>query len=168
MNTLPTILIFFLAISFLFYGFSCLYSKKMQLEFTRFKLTQVQRKITGVLQILGGILLLVGYISPLIGLIAAGGLSLQMLLGFIVRLRIKDSFMKSSPSFIFMILNGSFRLFSQYLSIKYYTKATISDNTKNVNAGRLFLIGSLTLRCIIIAPSIKNAIPYADGSSKGV
>lgn len=115
LEALPIILILFLAISFLFYGYSCLFSNKMKLEFIRFKLTEVQRKITGVLQILGGIFLLVGFVSPLIGLIAAGGLSIQMLLGFIVRLKIKDPIKESLPSFIFMILNGY--LFTYFLNI---------------------------------------------------
>ena len=87
----------------------------MKVEFKRFKLSEVQRKITGVLQILGGIFLLLGFVSPFIGLIAVGGLTIQMLLGFIVRLRIKDSFLLSLPSFVFMILNGY--LFLYFLKI---------------------------------------------------
>lgn len=78
----------------------------MKLEFQRFQLSEVKRKITGVLQILGGIFLLLGFISPLAGLIAAGGLTIQMLLGFMVRLKIKDSIILSFPSFVFMILNA--------------------------------------------------------------
>jgi len=90
----------------------------MKLEFNRFRLSNVQRKITGLLQILGGIFLLLGFINPLIGLVAAGGLTVQMLLGFIVRLRIKDSFILASPSFIFMILNGY--LFMYFLDVYRY------------------------------------------------
>ena len=34
------------------------------------------------------------------------GLSVLMLLGFIVRIRLKDSFIQSFPSFFYMLLNG--------------------------------------------------------------
>jgi hypothetical protein len=87
----------------------------MKVEFNRFGLNEVQRKITGVLQILGGVFLLLGFASPLIGLIGAGGLTIQMLLGFMVRLKIKDSIILSLPSFVFMILNGY--LFVYFLKI---------------------------------------------------
>lgn len=87
----------------------------MKVEFERFRLSNVQRKITGVLQLLGGVFLLLGLVSPLIGVIAAGGLSIQMLLGFIVRLRIKDTLIQSLPSFIFMIINGY--IFMYFLDI---------------------------------------------------
>ena len=106
LETLYILLILFSAISFLFYGYNCLYSNKMKVEFNRFGLNEVQRKITGVLQILGGVFLLLGFVSPLVGLIATGGLTIQMLLGFIVRLKIKDSILLALPSFVFMILNG--------------------------------------------------------------
>jgi len=38
-------------------------------------------------------------------LLASTGLFLLMLAGFVVRLKIKDNFIKSSPSFTFAILN---------------------------------------------------------------
>ncbi len=94
-----------------------MYSDKMKVEFNRFGLNELQRKITGVLQILGGVLLFLGYVSPLIGLMAAGGLTIQMLLGFMVRLKIKDSIILSLPSFVFMILNGY--LFVCFLKIYF-------------------------------------------------
>ena len=108
-------LILLSAISFLFYGYDCLYSKKMNLEFTRFQLSNEQRKLTGILQIIGGISLLIGLAIPLVGLLASGGLVIQMLLGFIIRLRIKDGILPSLPSFFFMILNGY--LFLYFLKI---------------------------------------------------
>jgi hypothetical protein len=106
LKTLHIFLVLFSAISFLIYGFSCLISEKMKLEFYRFKLNELQRKITGLSQIIGGCLLLLGFVSPLLGVIASGGLTILMLLGFIVRIRIKDSIRLSLPSFCFMILNG--------------------------------------------------------------
>jgi hypothetical protein len=87
----------------------------MRLEFVRFRLSDTQRKITGVLQIIAGIALLISFISPLVGIIATGGLTIQMLLGFMVRLKIKDSMILSLPSFVFMILNAY--LFVHFVTI---------------------------------------------------
>ena len=115
METLNIILIIFSSISFLFYGYSCLSSDKMKHEFRRFKLSELQRKITGSLQIIGSITLLLGISYPILGMIATAGLTIQMLLGFIVRLKIKDSILLSLPSFAFMIFNGY--LFSYFLKI---------------------------------------------------
>ena len=109
------ILIIFLAISFLFYGYGCLFLDKMKLELVRFKLSDTHRKLTGVLQIIAGVALLLSFISPLVGIIATGGLTIQMFLGFMVRLKIKDSIILSLPSFVFMILNGY--LFVHFLAI---------------------------------------------------
>ena len=87
----------------------------MKNEFLRFKLSETQRKITGVLQIIAGIALLFSFISPLVGVIATAGLTIQMLLGFMVRLKIKDSIILSLPSFVFMIFNSY--LFVYFLNI---------------------------------------------------
>lgn len=106
MNILHAILIIFSAISFLIYGLSCLLSDKMKKEFFRFNLNETQRKIIGISQILAGIALFISFTIPVIGVIASAGLSIQMLLGFIVRLKIKDSLKLTLPSFIFFIFNG--------------------------------------------------------------
>jgi len=83
-------------------------------EFQRFGLNEAQRKLTGILQILGGLGLVIGFeIIPLLALFSAVGLSLLMLMGFITRIKIKDNFYESSPSFVFMVLNG-------YLAYGYY------------------------------------------------
>lgn len=94
-----------LTVSFLLYGYHCLFSEKMSSEFDRFGLTKTQRRITGVLQITGALGLLAGLFYPGIGLAASIGLSLLMLLGFGVRLKIKDSFVQSFPSFLMFVLN---------------------------------------------------------------
>ena len=108
------ILTLFVAFCFTGYGFTCLFSEKMVKEFQRFGLTDLQRKLTGFLQILGSLGLVLGYFYyPSLALFSAIGLSLQMLLGFAVRIKIKDGFYDSSPSFVFMVLNG-------YLAYAYY------------------------------------------------
>jgi hypothetical protein len=77
----------------------------MKEEFERYRLDQF-RKLIGSLQLLGGLGLLVGFAWHLALIIASGGLSLLMLIGFGVRLKMKDGFLESVPSFIFMLLNG--------------------------------------------------------------
>ncbi len=115
LDAIHNFLILFLAISFLFYGYTCLYSNQMKSEFKRLQLNNTQQNLTGILQLLGGIFLLVSLAIPITGLVATAGLSLQMLLGFIIRLKIKDSFILLFPSFIYMILSGY--LFLNFLKI---------------------------------------------------
>ncbi len=93
----------FCAISFLGYGFSCLTSEHMVREFERFGLARF-RRLTGTLQLLGGAGLLVGLQFPVVGAIASGGLALQMLLGFGVRLKIRDRLLLCLPALIFLVL----------------------------------------------------------------
>ena len=114
MNLL-TALTWFSGAAFIYFGLNCFYSKYIIKEFGRYGLPN-QRKLTGWLQLFGAGGLLIGlYLSPLLMLIAASGLFLLMTLGFFVRLKIKDNFIKSSPSFVFAILN-------LLIAIKIYTE----------------------------------------------
>jgi hypothetical protein len=75
-------------------------------EFERFGLSSAQRQLTGFFQVLGSIGLALGfYFLPILGFLAALGLSLLMGLGFGVRIKIKDNFIQSFPSFFFAVLN---------------------------------------------------------------
>lgn len=76
----------------------------MKKEFERYGLSQFQ-STTGVLEILGALGLIFGLKYRLILLISASGLSFLMLLGFGVRIKIKDSFVQSFPAFFYMLLN---------------------------------------------------------------
>ncbi len=97
-------LILISALTFIFYGLVCLLTDHMKLEFGRYGLSQF-RKLTGTLELLGGIGILVGlYFTPLL-VISSGGLALLMLLGIIVRLKIKDQFLAILPALILMIIN---------------------------------------------------------------
>lgn len=112
---LLSVLVWFSGICFLYFGFSCFYSKFIISEFNRYGLPQF-RKMTGMLQLIGAAGLLVGlYYSNVLMLSASAGLSLLMLLGFVVRLKIKDNFIKSSPSFIFAIINALIALKTYFL-----------------------------------------------------
>lgn len=75
-------------------------------EFERYGLPDEMRILTGVLQMAGALSLFIGFFIPLLGLFTAGGLTLMMLVAFVVRLKIKDPFIESFPSLFFMILNG--------------------------------------------------------------
>lgn len=77
----------------------------MKEEFERYGLDKF-RGLIGVLQLLGGSGLLLGLVWHLILVIASGGLALLMLIGFLVRVKMKDGFLQSMPSFIFMLVNA--------------------------------------------------------------
>jgi hypothetical protein len=73
----------------------------MKAEFKRFQLEKLGLLVV-VLEILGAVGLLVGFwlYKPLL-LLASGGLALLMLLGLIVRLRLKDGLWVSLPALFF-------------------------------------------------------------------
>jgi uncharacterized membrane protein len=101
-------------VAFVYFGFNCFYSKFIISEFNRYNLPNF-RKLTGFLQLIGAVGLLVGlYFNPLILLLASTGLFLLMIAGFVVRMKIKDNFIKSSPSFGFASLN-------LFIAIKTFT-----------------------------------------------
>lgn len=101
----PTLATFFSGISFLFFGTACFTTSHMKNEFIRYGFDR-QRPLTGVLQLLGACGLLIGYwASPALAAFSAGGLSLMMMLGFGVRIKIRDSFLMSSPAFLYAALN---------------------------------------------------------------
>ena len=110
MNILYTLLVLFSGVSFVVYGILLFTSTKMQNEFKRFGLERLT-KVTGLLELLGGIGLFLGLKYNFILLISSGGLALLMLLGFGIRLKIKDGFWLSFPSLFFMLLN--FYIFSR-------------------------------------------------------
>jgi len=112
---LLTVITWFSSLAFIYFGMNCFYSDFIIAEFIRYDLPSY-RKLTGILQLLGSIGLLIGlYFSPILLLLASLGLCLLMLAGFIVRIKINDNFIQSSPSFIFAALN-------LFIAIKTYYK----------------------------------------------
>ena len=110
MSVIDLILTWFSALSFLFYGLSFYTSSHMKDEFKRYGLEKFAL-MTSILQILGGAGLIIGLqIHPIL-LISSAGLSTLMLLGFGVRLKIKDGFWQSLPALSYFILN-SYLLYS--------------------------------------------------------
>ncbi len=100
-----TCLVVFSSVSFLLFGISCFLTPFMRTEFVRYGLGQ-WRPVIGVLQILGAVGLILGYCYlPILGIFAAMGLSILMILGFGIRLKIKDSALKSAPSLLYALIN---------------------------------------------------------------
>ncbi len=91
--------------SFLVYGGLCLSSPSMKSEFTRFGLARL-RTLVGVLELFGGMGLLVGLRWPPSLWISSAGLSLLMLCGVGVRIRVGDGFARSLSALLLMIANA--------------------------------------------------------------
>jgi len=93
------------ALTFLTYGLLCLFSKKMVVEFERYRLAKF-RVLTGFLEIAGAFGQLGGFWIPSLGVAASGGLALLMICGLWTRWRIRDSWVASLPAFILLLLNS--------------------------------------------------------------
>ena len=96
--------IFISSISFFGYVISYFTSSHMKKEFERFGLEKIGL-FTIVLEFLGAAGLIVGLMYNSILLIASLGLSLLMLAGLLVRIRLKDNIRISLPAFFYMGLN---------------------------------------------------------------
>ena len=102
--TIILILILFSGASFVFYGFSSFFSKKMIAEYKRWGYPD-QRLLIGGLQLLGGTGLFLGmYFKPLIPLSSAS-LMLLMLAALGVRIKIKDQPLLMLPAIIYAVIN---------------------------------------------------------------
>jgi hypothetical protein len=102
--SLLEILIVFSSLSFLGYGVAYFTTPNMKSEFIRFGLSKFGA-LTAILEIVGAIGLLVGLLYNSILLISSGGLALLMFFGVIVRLKIKDGLLASSPALFYFGLN---------------------------------------------------------------
>ena len=103
--TFLNILIAISSVSFLLYGISYFTTTNMKIEFKRFGLEKFGA-LTAMLEILGALGLLLGIrFLPLL-LVSSGGLTLLMFLGVLVRIKMKDSLLISTPATIYMLLNA--------------------------------------------------------------
>lgn len=91
-------------IAFFSYGIACICMEKFFHEFKRYKLSQF-RILTGVLEVLGSAGLILGSYIPIFKTLASLGLTLLMIAGVSVRIRIKDSLIQIFPAAILMIIN---------------------------------------------------------------
>lgn len=92
------------SLSFFCYSFYYFSFPNMKREFKRFGLEKFGI-LTIILQFLGATGLLVGIIFKPILIISSLGLSVLMMAGLVVRIKLKDSFLVSFPAFFFMALN---------------------------------------------------------------
>jgi hypothetical protein len=76
----------------------------MKKEFARYGLAHF-RRLTGLLQIAGSLGLVVGFYFEPVTKATALGLSVLMLLGVFVRIKIRDPILAIVPAFVFMCLN---------------------------------------------------------------
>jgi len=102
----------FSAISFLIYGCLSFISKRMKNEFKRWSISKF-RPIVGVSQFLGGFGLILGFHFPFLTIISSLGLSILMLLGFVLRIWVRDGFLKSFPALLYLLIN-SFIFYKSY------------------------------------------------------
>ena len=98
------ILILFSSLSFLAYGVEYLRSPLMKNEFKRFGLEKLGG-FTVLLEVLGAMGLMVGIWIHSLLLLSSFGLGLLMLLGVMVRIKMKDSLWISLPATFYMFLN---------------------------------------------------------------
>jgi len=113
---IPEILQIFSAFSFIFYGIMSFTSNIMKSEFNRWGISKF-RVVVGCAQLTGGFGLFLGFYFPLMTLLSSFGLTVLMCLGFILRLIVKDEIIKSSPAFIYIIINLFILL--NYLNIDF-------------------------------------------------
>jgi len=100
-----TICILLSSLSFFAYVSSYFITPHMKSEFKRFSLEKLGLLII-VLQFLGATGLLVGLKFNSILVVSSLGLALLMLLGLLVRAKLKDSLWISLPAFFYMSLNA--------------------------------------------------------------
>jgi hypothetical protein len=102
--TFSLILILISGVSFVIYGISSFFSKKMLVEYKRWGYPE-QRLLIGGLQFLGGLGLFIGlYFNPLIPLSSAS-LLLLMLAAIGVRIKIKDQPIMMLPAVFYALIN---------------------------------------------------------------
>lgn len=111
LDSLKDAIILFSAMSFLFYGIGCFTSHHLKREFVRFGFS-AQRGQIGLLQICGALGLIGGFWSPPLGIASASGLSLMMLVGVLVRVKIRDSLLKTIPAVFYSLVNAWLALFA--------------------------------------------------------
>jgi hypothetical protein len=91
-------------LAFASYGVACIISPHFEAEFERYGLPKFRRLI-GLLEIMGALGLLIGFIFDPLRILSAGCLSLLMVCGIAVRIKIKDNFLAMLPALILMLLN---------------------------------------------------------------
>lgn len=93
-------------LSFVYYGVEILSRPRLEEEFSRYGLNDF-RGLVGVLELLGGAGVILGVVLAPLGALAALGLSVLMLLGIVVRIRIGDAPRLMAPAALLCLLNSA-------------------------------------------------------------
>ena len=93
-------------LSFLYYGFRVLFRPALRGEFERYGIPAV-RQLVGVMEVLGGTAVLLGLAVPPLGALGAAGLTVLMVLGLIVRVRVHDAPRLMVPAAALAALNAA-------------------------------------------------------------
>ena len=104
MDTINLSILLFSAISFIFYGITSFFSKRMLSEYARWGYKN-QRILLGCLQLLGGIGLLIGIANPVLLSVAAFLLTFMMITAVFVRIKINDNIIQMFPAILYTVLN---------------------------------------------------------------
>ncbi len=91
--------------AFTFYGCQTLLSDRPKEEFDRYGIPGL-RRFVGSMQLLGAVGVLIGLSYSTIGALAAGGLTVMMVLGLIVRVKIGDSPRLMIPAASLAVMNA--------------------------------------------------------------
>jgi len=94
------------AVAFFYYGGETLFATPPRGEYERYGMPRL-RIVAGALQMLGATGVLIGLVVPAIGVAAAGGLTVMMLLGLLVRYRLHDAPRLMVPAGTLAILNAT-------------------------------------------------------------
>ena len=92
-------------VSFIFFGLACFFSNVFINEFYRYGLSEYI-KIVGFFQLLGGMGCIVGVFYKRLLIVSSLGLSIMMLLGVAVRVKINDTFFQTLPAILYLIINS--------------------------------------------------------------
>lgn len=104
MDIINLSILLFSAISFIFYGITSFFSKRMLSEYARWGYKN-QRILLGCLQLLGGIGLLIGIANPVLLSVAAFLLTFMMITAVFVRIKINDNIIQMFPAILYTVLN---------------------------------------------------------------
>ncbi len=104
MNLIPQIAKIVSIGSFAWYGVSCFSSRRMNVEFERYRVPKL-RRLTGSLQIAGALGIIAGHWSRPLLMLSAAALAAMMLFAVFTRVRIRDPLYAALPAFSLALLN---------------------------------------------------------------
>ena len=91
-------------VSFFFFGFAFFFNDLFISEFDSYGLTEY-REVVGFFELLGGIGCILGILYKKVLILSSLGLSIMMLLGVVVRIKINDTFIQTLPALLFFLVN---------------------------------------------------------------